>query len=153
MIETSETTVTARDVLNRAFRPGSSAQRVAALLLDGDPHSRDSLASEIGVSPSTVPRVVNKLRSEGIPVDATVGKDGRSSVFQVTSAALTATGRAVEAGSSAVSELSFHGDVVEVVAHGRAYSFTFHADGTLAVRSGGQEIRLGLGEDGRGHRS
>jgi biotin operon repressor len=126
MTETIETQTEWERKLDKVFRPGSSARKVAEMLLDGMPHSRAELAETVGVSPTTVPRVVNALRDEGVPIEATL--DGRSAVYKVADHAALRAGGAITA-------FSARGDVVEVETASGSYSFTFNADGTLTVRT------------------
>jgi biotin operon repressor len=126
MSDTSETVTTRDRVLDQVFRPGSSARKIAEILLDGMPHSRADLADAAGVSPTTVPRVVKTLRREGVPVEASL--EGRSAVYTVGEHAAVRSGGVVTA-------FSARGNQIEVETASGSYSFRFNADGTLTART------------------
>lgn len=78
--------------LDKNFRQGSAARKVAELLLTGKAASRTELADAATVSygrkarpvsVTTVNRVLEVLEREGCTIRRSVGDDGRQAVFQV----------------------------------------------------------------------
>lgn len=70
--------------LDTMFRQ-SKAKRVAELLLSGQSYTRQELAAEADVSPTTIPRVVNALEETGIAIDRSKDANGRSVIYKVRS--------------------------------------------------------------------
>lgn len=70
--------------LDKIFRKGSKARVVAEMLLDGKAHSRQDLATKADVSATTIPRVIDLLRTKaGVRLETMVGETGRDSVYRV----------------------------------------------------------------------
>lgn len=132
------------EILDRLFRKNSKARKAAEILLDGDPHSRTEIASEVAVSPSTIPRVVSMLEGAGFSIEKTVDDDGRGTVFQS-----HVLGRASSGGTDKFRLVGMavepSGVVVGYEAGKRSGQarFTFFDDGTVEFAVGDKSVRLG----------
>lgn len=124
--------------LDKVFRKGSDARKVAEIMLDGKPHSRTEIADKAKTSPTQIPRVRRMIEEAGIPIVASVGADGRSTVYQRggTTAAVDATGQIVSVSFAVPAQ------EVDVETLSGSYSMQFNPDGSVRVRTPKQEITI-----------
>lgn len=61
-------------MLDALFKKGSKARQVAQLLLAGESHTRKELAESVGVSETTIPRVINALEGAGVEIESKTDK-------------------------------------------------------------------------------
>ncbi len=73
--------------LNKYFRRDSHARTIAERLMTGKPRTRQELTEDLGVSVTTVNRVVDILEEAGAIVTRTIAEDGRQARFHVVAVA------------------------------------------------------------------
>lgn len=70
--------------LDKHFRDGSKARKVAEMLLTGEPYTRQELSDGArGVAVTTVNRVAEVLEENGCTVTRSTAPDGKQAVFRV----------------------------------------------------------------------
>jgi biotin operon repressor len=136
-------TTTRDEILDRLFRNGSSARHVAALILDGRPHSRQELAEAANVAATTIPRVVRMLESDGIPVEKSVGDDGRTIIYRTHHDRPAAIHDGKPTTSTVTPKaVTIAGDTLTVSTTAGDYRVRIHTDGTLSVKIRDREILI-----------
>jgi len=135
-------TTTRDEILDRLFRNGSSARHVAALILDGRPHTRQELADAANVAATTIPRVVRMLEHDGIPVEKSVGDDGRTIIYRTHHDRPAANIHNGKPTTSTVTPkaVTIAGDTLTVSTTAGDYRVRIHTDGTITAETDEPEI-------------
>lgn len=139
------------DILDRLFRTNSSARRVAELILDGTPHSRQELADLAHVSPTTIPRVVRMLEADGVRITKNVGDNGRTVIYSTTPTDRPEPARPKPPASAPspslnldhrITSLWTNGTTLEIETPAGHYTIETQADGGLLIKTANREIHV-----------